>query len=58
VLKVRVQTAPENGAADEGLSRPFARALGRPAPAVSPKTFLIAGEGAALAKDIAALTGH
>lgn len=66
VLKVRVRAAPEDGAANEGVRRLLARALGRPASSVRLesgatarlKTFLIAGEGEALAQDIAALTGH
>lgn len=65
VLKVRVRAAPENGAANESVRRLLAKALGRPASTVTLeagatarlKTFLIAGEGEALAKDIAALTG-
>lgn len=66
VLKVRVRAAPEDGAANEGVRRLLAKALGRPASSVTLeagatarlKTFLIAGEGGALARTIAAVTGH
>jgi len=66
VLKVRVRAAPEDGAANEGVRRLLAKALRRPASAVSLeagatarlKTFFIAGEGEALARDMAALTGQ
>ena len=66
VLKVRVRAVPEDGAANEGVRRLLAKALRRPASAVSLeagatarlKTFLTGGEGATLAKDIAALTGR
>ena len=65
VLKVRVRAAPEDGAANEGVRRLLAKALGRPASAVTLeagatarlKTFLITGDGETLARDIAALTG-
>lgn len=65
VLKVRVRAAPEDGAANDGVRRLLAKALRLPASAVSLqagatarlKTFLIAGDGEALARDIAALTG-
>ena len=66
VLKVRGRAAPEDRAANEGVRRLLAKALRRPASAVSLeagatarlKTFLIAGEGETLAQNIAALTGH
>jgi hypothetical protein len=66
ILKVRVRAAPEDGAANEGVRRLVAKALGLPASAVTLeagatarlKTFLIAGEGEALARAIAALTGR
>lgn len=65
VLKVRVRAAPEDGAANEGVRRLLAKALKRPASAVSLeagatarlKTFLVSGRGEALAQDLAALTG-
>jgi uncharacterized protein len=66
VLKVRVRAAPEDGAANEGVRRLLAGALGLPASAVSLesgaagrlKTFSIAGEAEPLAAALAALTGH
>lgn len=66
VLKVRVRAAPEDGAANEGVRRLLAKTLRVPASAVTLeagatarlKIFLIAGEGGALARDIAALTGQ
>ncbi len=66
VLKVRVRAAPEDGAANDGVRRLLAKALKRPASAVSLetgatarlKTFLITGDTDALAKDIAVLTGQ
>jgi uncharacterized protein len=66
VLKVRVRAVPEDGAANEGVRRLLAKALKRPASAVSLeagatarlKTFLITGDTDALAKDIAVLTGQ
>ena len=66
VLKVRVRAAPEDGAANEGVRRLLAKALGLPASAVSLesgatarlKTFSIAGEAGPLAARLAALTGH
>jgi uncharacterized protein len=66
VLKVRVRAAPEDGAANEGVRRLLAKALRLPVSTVTLeagatarlKTFLIAGEGETLAKDIAALTGR
>jgi uncharacterized protein YggU (UPF0235/DUF167 family) len=66
VLKVRVRAAPEGGAANEGVRRLLAKALQASASSVSLeagatarlKTFLIAGDGAALAARLAALTGQ
>ncbi len=66
VLKVRVRAAPEDGAANEGVRRLLAKALGLAASAVSLesgatarlKTFSIAGEAEPLAARLAALTGH
>ena len=66
VLKVRVRAAPEDGAANEGVRRVLAKALGLSASAVSLesgvtarlKTFSIAGEAEFLAARLAALTGH
>jgi uncharacterized protein YggU (UPF0235/DUF167 family) len=66
VLKVRVRAAPEDGAANEGVRRLLAGALGLPASAVSLesgaaarlKTFSIAGAAEPLAAALAALTGH
>jgi uncharacterized protein YggU (UPF0235/DUF167 family) len=66
VLKARVRAAPEDGAANEGVRRLLAKALGLPASAVRLeagatarlKTFLIAGEAEALAAELAALTGR
>ncbi len=57
---------PEDGAANEGVRRLLAKALKLPASAVSLeagatarlKTFAISGEGEALAKSLAALTGR
>jgi hypothetical protein len=66
VLKIRVRAAPEDGAANEAVRRLLAKALKRPASAVSLeagatarlKTFLISGEGDRLAAALAALTGR
>jgi uncharacterized protein YggU (UPF0235/DUF167 family) len=64
VLKVRVRTAPEDGAANEALRRVLAKALGCPASSVTltagatarVKTFRIDGDAAALSRALAALT--
>jgi uncharacterized protein YggU (UPF0235/DUF167 family) len=66
VLKVRVRAVPEDGAANEGVRRLLAKALKRPASAVSLeagatarlKTFLITGEAELLAHELAALSGQ
>ena len=66
VLKVRVRAAPEDGAANEGVRKLLAKTLRVPASSVKLeggatarlKTFLISGDGAALAARLAALTGQ
>ena len=66
VLKVRVRAVPEDGAANDGVRRLLAKALRLPASAVSLetgatarlKTFLIAGDAAAIAAQLALLTGQ
>ncbi|MBL0404772.1 DUF167 domain-containing protein [Microvirga aerilata] len=66
VPKVRVRAVPEDGAANEGVRRLLAKALGLPASAVSLeagatarlKTFLIMGEPERLAAALAKLTGR
>jgi uncharacterized protein len=66
VLKVRVRAVPEDGAANEGVRRLLAKALRLPASAVSLeagatarlKTFVISGDGQALAEALAAVTGR
>jgi len=63
VLKVRVRSAPEDGAANEAVRRLLAKALGVPASAISlasgatarVKTFRIAGDEPACAAALAAL---
>jgi len=63
-LKARVRAVPENGAANQALERLVAKALGVPASAVAVvaggtarlKTLRIAGEPAALAKGVEALS--
>lgn len=62
VLKLRVRAAPEDGAANEGARRVLAKAVGRPASAVTLtggatarlKTFRIDGDPAALAAALGA----
>lgn len=66
VLKVRVRAVPEGGAANWSVRRLIAKALKLPASAVSLeagatarlKTFVISGEGDALAEALAAVTGR
>lgn len=66
VLKVRVRAVPEDGAANDGVRRLLAKALRLPASAVSLeagatarlKTFLIAGDAASIAAQLALLTGQ
>jgi uncharacterized protein YggU (UPF0235/DUF167 family) len=63
ILKVRVRAAPEDGAANEGVRRLLAKALGRPASAVTleagatarVKIFSVAGDAGPLASALAAL---
>ena len=63
-LKARVRAVPENGAANHALERLVAKALGVPASGVAVvaggtarlKTLRIAGEPAALAKGVEALS--
>jgi uncharacterized protein (TIGR00251 family) len=65
VLKVRVRAAPEDGAANEGVRRLLAKALGRPASAVAltagatarVKAFRVEGEAEALAAALRELAG-
>ena len=64
-LKIHVRAAPEDGAANEAVRRILAKALGRPASAVSLragatgrlKTFLVDGDPAALCGRLAQLAG-
>jgi uncharacterized protein YggU (UPF0235/DUF167 family) len=63
VVKVRVRAAPEDGAANEAVRRTLAKALDRPASAVSlkagaaarVKTLAVAGDGGALSERLARL---
>ena len=65
VLKVRVRSAPEDGAANEAVRRVLAKALGRPASAVSLvagaaarlKTLRVDGDPAVLCERLARLAG-
>ena len=65
VLKVRVRSAPEDGAANEAVRRVLAKALGRPASAVSLtagatarlKTLRVDGDPAVLGERLARLAG-
>lgn len=65
VLKVRVRTAPEDGAANAAVTRLLAEAAGVPASRVTLasgatarlKTFRIAGEGEAIAAALQARAG-
>lgn len=66
VLKLRLRAAPEAGAANAAARRLLAKSLGRPASAVvltagaaaRLKTFVVAGDGAALAARLAALVAQ
>lgn len=66
VLKLRVRAAPADGAANESVRRLLAKALRLPASAVSLeagatarlKTFVMTGDGEALAAALATLTGQ
>jgi uncharacterized protein len=65
VLRIRVRAAPEDGAANEAVRRVLAKALGRPASAVSLtagatarlKTLCIEGDPAVLCARLAKLAG-
>jgi uncharacterized protein len=66
VLKVRVRSVPEDGAANEAVRRLLAKSLRLPASAVTlnlgatarVKTFSISGEARALSAQLAVLTGQ